>query len=1198
MSAANSRKSVGTPALWLRSGPRCYGFAVLAVAAATAMHFGLDLFGPFQPPFILFYPAIVLVALLAGVGPGIVATLLATLAGWYFFLEPRNSLKFHGAESAIGSLLFAIIGLFLTYLAGRRQRIEQALRESDADLNRAQAVAGIGSWRHNVQGNTLVLSDEACRIMGLPAGSAVTPDGMMENIHPDDRLRIREEWASALMRGAYEADERVFVGGRTRWVRIRAGVERDVEGRPTAAVGTVQDITERKEAEERLEEFQRVVEGLEEMIVVVDRDYRYVIANKAFLKYRGMKPEQVIGRSAVEVLERTVFESEVKPKLDECFRGRVTEYELKYEYPSLGQRDLLISYFPISGPNGVDRVAAVLRDVTEKKRAVHSLKLFRTLIDQSNDAVEVVDPETLRFLDVNEAACRDLGYSREELLFLTVFDINPDIDEAKWSKALKRLQESGYLIQKGTHRRKDGSTFPVETSFKLVQLERRYVVAVSRDISERKKVEEELRGSERRYRTLFERTVAGVAIIGLDGRVIDCNDAWARIFGHSDAAECLGGQILECYPDPAYRQVLLEELKRSGQYSNRELQLRRKDGTPFWVLLNSALLTECPDQLVIQSTVFDITEHKRTEASLKASETHFRILVEQSPAGIFLADALGNFLDVNPAGSEMLGYTREDILKLAITDVVVPEEAAQVTEDRHRVLQGQAVRNEWKFRRKDGSTLSGEVLGKRLPDGRMQAILRDITERRRSEEILRQSEGRFRVALKNSPITVFNQDLQMRYTWIYNPQLYWQQEVLGKTDDEIIGPDKAAVLNKLKNRVLDTGAAVREEVVIPHNGGNYSLDITIEPLLDAEGKIVGITGAAVDIAKLRALADSLQAAKDKLVQEKLYLEGEIAAQLGFEEIIGQSPALLEVLKQARIVAATDSTVLLLGETGTGKELVARAVHRLSARREKNFIKLNCAAVPSGLLESELFGHEKGAFTGAVNQKVGRIELADGGTLFLDEIGELPLELQPKLLRVLQDREFERLGGVRTLRVDVRIISATNRDLRRNVAEKKFREDLFYRLNVFPVQLPPLRERRSDIPMLVKHFVQKHAGLMGKKIESIPAETLEVLQNWNWPGNIRELENMIERMVILTKGVELAASPIELESDQRTGDDDLTEMEREHIIRILRDTNGVLSGVDGAASRLGLKRTTLQSMLKRFNIELREYRRGTGTFGAE
>jgi transcriptional regulator with GAF, ATPase, and Fis domain len=352
----------------------------------------------------------------------------------------------------------------------------------------------------------------------------------------------------------------------------------------------------------------------------------------------------------------------------------------------------------------------------------------------------------------------------------------------------------------------------------------------------------------------------------------------------------------------------------------------------------------------------------------------------------------------------------------------------------------------------------------------------------------------------------------------------------------------------------------------------------------------------VDIAQLREMTDRLQDARDRLAQEKSYLEGEIQKELGFEEIIGRSPALLEVLKNVRVVAPTDSTVLLLGETGTGKELLARSVHSLSARRDKTFIKLNCAAVPLGLLESELFGHEKGAFTSAFNQKIGRIELADKGTLFLDEIGELPLELQPKLLRVLQDREFERLGGVRTLHVDVRIISATNRDLHQDIANKKFREDLFYRLNVFPIDLPSLRQRRTDIPILVHHFVSKHSARMGKHIDTIPDETMKVLQNWNWPGNIRELENMVERMVILSKSRVLAAPPVELNAPQEISEDNLTEMEREHVIRVLRETHGVLSGTDGAATRLGIKRTTLQSMLKRLGIELRDFRRGSGTFG--
>ena len=338
-------------------------------------------------------------------------------------------------------------------------------------------------------------------------------------------------------------------------------------------------------------------------------------------------------------------------------------------------------------------------------------------------------------------------------------------------------------------------------------------------------------------------------------------------------------------------------------------------------------------------------------------------------------------------------------------------------------------------------------------------------------------------------------------------------------------------------------------------------------------------------------ATEIKQLRSKLDQEKQYLEGEARPQLHFEEIIGAAPVLKEVLAEVGIVAPSDATVLILGETGTGKGLVARAIHNISRRAAQQFVPLNCAAIPTGLMESELFGHEKGAFTGAVSQKVGRLELADKGTLFLDEIGEIPLELQPKLLRVLQDHEFERLGGTKTIRVDLRLIAATNRDLTKSVANKEFRSDLFYRLNVFPVRLPSLRERRGDIPLLVRYFVQKFARRMGRVIETIPTETMDALTQCQWPGNVRELENFIERSVILTNGMALRAPLAELReesSNTRDVEQSLEHAEREHIIQILRETEGRISGSRGAARRLGLKRTTLQSKMQRLGITRADY----------
>ncbi len=350
-------------------------------------------------------------------------------------------------------------------------------------------------------------------------------------------------------------------------------------------------------------------------------------------------------------------------------------------------------------------------------------------------------------------------------------------------------------------------------------------------------------------------------------------------------------------------------------------------------------------------------------------------------------------------------------------------------------------------------------------------------------------------------------------------------------------------------------------------------------------------GNQVALAIENSLAyEKVSEARDQLNTEKTYLEDEIRYDRNVEDIVGKSPALRETLSKAEVVAKTNATVLLMGETGTGKELVARLIHNLSSRRDRTFVKLNCAAVPSGLIESELFGHERGAFTGAVATKSGRFELANHGSLFLDEVGDITLDLQPKLLRVLQEKEFERLGSTRTLKVDARLIAATNRDISQMVASGEFREDLYYRLAVFPIHLPPLRERRDDIPLLVEYFVGRYARRMKKNIREIPSRAMQAMTEWAWPGNIRELQNFIERAVILTRGEslevpleELSSPPTERASSQAARSLNLREVEREAILEALRKTNGRVSGPHGAAALLGLKRTTLQSRMRLLNI---------------
>jgi formate hydrogenlyase transcriptional activator len=394
------------------------------------------------------------------------------------------------------------------------------------------------------------------------------------------------------------------------------------------------------------------------------------------------------------------------------------------------------------------------------------------------------------------------------------------------------------------------------------------------------------------------------------------------------------------------------------------------------------------------------------------------------------------------------------------------------------------------------------------------------------------------------------------------------------------------------------------------------LRMTETPFTPEDVDFLSHASGQIAIAVENALAyREISELKDKLAQEKVYLEEEFRSEMGFEQIIGNSSGLKHVLQMVETAAPSDSTILLLGETGTGKELIARAIHDRSRRKERTFVKLNCAAIPTGLVESELFGHEKGAFTGAISQKIGRLELADEGTLFLDEVGDIPIEIQPKLLRVLQEREFEHLGSTHTRKVNVRLVAATNRDLEEMVAKKEFRSDLFYRLNVFPIRIPPLRDRREDIPLLVSYFVQKFAKEMQKPIEAVPAAAMKGLAAWDWPGNIRELENFIERAVLLTKGKSLEAPLAELrkttkmegspdadqrrvkqaagerttsQSDKTSVANEFTRKQRGQIVQALAATKGRVGGADGAAARLGMNRTTLLSRMKKFGIYAKQY----------
>lgn len=653
---------------------------------------------------------------------------------------------------------------------------------------------------------------------------------------------------------------------------------------------------------------------------------------------------------------------------------------------------------------------------------------------------------------------------------------------------------------------------------------------------------------------------------------------------------------------PISLQAVDDQLANVGSWEG-ELHHITRDGRSIAVLSRQVLRRDTsgnPSQILEINR--DITLRKQAEESLQQSENRFRLLVDNvKDYAIFMLDPRGFVANWNAGAERLKGYRAEEIVGQHFSRFYLQQDLESGKPEHELKVAADVGRYEdegWRIR-KDGSRFWANVMITAIRDMEgdligFSKVTRDFTERRKAEESIRLSEERFRSLFEFSPDAILVIDEQGKITET-NGQVssffgYDRGELAGQSIECLI-PERFRKSHPGYRKEYSAHPRTRQMGIglelfgRRKDGIEFPVDIMLSPVDTPGGKVV--------LTVIRDLSEKKRAEEEiqRRQREKVYLEEELNTVHNFEEIIGDSLGLKRVLKQVETVAATDVTVLILGETGTGKDLMARAIHNLSSRRDQTLVKLNCAAIPTGLLESELFGHERGAFTGAISQKIGRLELAHHGTLFLDEVGDLPLELQPKLLRALQEKEIERLGGTRTIPVDVRLIAATNRNLEKLVADRQFRSDLYYRLRVFPITIPPLRERREDIPLLVRYFVTKHSRRMNKGIEAIPPEIMKTLTRWDWPGNIRELENFIERAVILTSSPVLRAPLAELQAAETSPsptDVTLETNEREHILRVLRETRGVIGGTDGAAARLGLKRTTLNSKLKKLDIHREDY----------
>jgi formate hydrogenlyase transcriptional activator len=790
-----------------------------------------------------------------------------------------------------------------------------------------------------------------------------------------------------------------------------------------------------------------------------------------------------------------------------------------------------------------DRAAAELQRLRAEAALWEREERYRDLYDEAPIAYQSVGVDG-RIRRANRRAAELFGYPLNELVGRSVFDLMPDTPTGKGrAQVLFKRFLAGEEIrsEEMEYRRADGRQLWVSLSVRSIKNADGKVIAsrsALEDITLRKLKDQALRESEQRFRRLVEHAADGFFVVDGDGRYVDVNQSACDSLGYS-RQELMGMSIADVQMEvPLERIQEVWKTMVPGVPITLEGVHRRRDGSVFPVEARVGLI-EVDGRRCAFALVRDVTERKRIEQALQQYSDKLQELVDERTAQLRQAEQRQRaLLEINNA---IISHLDRDSLFEAIANTLrsifsFDRISLSIYDPANDLLKGIAV---------SGIAAQNAPVTAGISLPRQGSLIgRAVTQKR----------------------PIIGRDLR--------------NDRLDSVDAHIV-----ATLIKWGIRSYITFPLISREKVV---GVMNLMSLTPDKYSEREAEFLQ------EIAKQIALAvENMQAyeeiarLKARVEQENIYLHEEIKTEHSFEEIIGRSRAIRKVLQAVETVAPTDAGVLLLGETGTGKELIARAIHDFSRRKECVLVKVNCAALPAGLIESELFGHEKGAFTGALARKTGRFEMANGGTIFLDEIGDLPLELQAKLLRALQEGEFERVGSAETLKVEVRVIAATNHDLEMAVQENRFRSDLFYRLNVFPVRLPPLRERTDDIPLLVRHFVLKHNARLGKKIDSIPPRIMETLQAYSWPGNVRELENIIERAVIISQGTRLdlgewLPKPSAMPRVLRTPT--LEELEKDHILAVLKTTGWRVSGQRGAAIVLGMKPTTLEARMRKLGIE--------------
>src|SRR5271155_648517 len=893
------------------------------------------------------------------------------------------------------------------------------------------------------------------------------------------------------------------------------------------------------------------------------------------------------------------------------------DYESRLFFPDGSTKNIRIVAHPVVNSVGdVVQFIGTTIDVTEQHRAKTALESalteikksevrLRTIIDTipamawcalPDGFAEFHNQRWLDYTGLSDEAARGWGWRTA---------IHPEDAEAAvndWRDIVtsNKPREGERLIRRfdGEYRRHMYRAEPLMDE--LGNVVRWYGTII--DIEDRKRAEDRLRSSEQNFRLIVNSIPGYVCALTASGEIEFVNNQVLEYFGRTFDELKNWAASDAVYPDDLPDAIATMRTSiETGQPTEVELRLRRADGIYRWFLLRRLPQRDSYGHIVRWYTLHtDIEDRKRAEDRLRSSEQNFRLIVNSIPGYVYATTASGEIEFVNNQLLEYFGTAIDELKNWAASDIVCPEDvAALVAKVKTSNESGHPTEVELRLRRADG--IYRWFLLRRLPQRdsnrhivRWYSLLTDIEDRKQAEDKIRRSEAEFRQIVDFAPQSVVVLAPDRDRTRLYANQMaldylgFTLEEWQNSDRHEYIYPDDWERVTRETRDKFSSGLPHECEARFRGKDGKYRwFFMRLNPVRDEQGHVTRWYSATTDI-------DDRKQAEQRLQNENIALREEVDQASMFEEIVGSSAALRRVLSQVAKVAPADSTVLILGETGTGKELIARAIHNRSNRSTRAFVRVNCAAIPQSLIASELFGHEKGAFTGATQRRLGRFELAHEGTIFLDEVGELPAETQVALLRVLQEREFERVGGSVAIPADVRVIAATNRDLEVEIAAGRFRSDLFYRLNVFPITVPPLRERPDDIRLLVEYLIERYAKKAGKRVSSITKRTLELFQAYDWPGNVRELQNVIERAIVLcesdTFSVDESWLKYELPQEQRpaTGvERGLVRLdasrEKELIETALTECKGRIAGPGGAAEKLGIPRSTLESKIRTLGI---------------